>query len=257
MSPTDVLERRLFVRRNKSIGGDLMMSYAADSEQMGWLGKGEQPITAPLRRPKILTDHQHLKCQTDSNPYSNSHFRDGQSQSLRAGFKPGFESCQAGKKSFHQVKWNPQVKALSSCRTENPARKWSSRIGLSRPFSRTDQRKKLKTFFRRLCYFVDNVLLYSWVAERSSCLFIIWPHAQPEAVEVHRRWSWGSCPNSSCHSLRWPWSAASVQTPRIKTQTNQRLRRPFSPCSAATSKTKAWAPAQQMPFINVNEACGL
>lgn len=49
MSSTDVLERRLFVRRNKSIGGDLMISYTDDGEQMLWLGKGKHPSGA--KRP--------------------------------------------------------------------------------------------------------------------------------------------------------------------------------------------------------------
>lgn len=227
------------------------MDRCYDWEKANILQGRNAHVTALLRRPKILTNHQHLNCQTYSNPYSNTtatHHRDGQSQSLRARFKPSFDSCQA-EKAFTRWSGTPGESVVDACRTENPAWMWSLRSGLSHPFSRTHRRKKGEDFFRRLCYFVDNVILYSRVAERSSCSFIIWPHSQPKAVEVVWLDLWQrDTPNTAVQTvaaaasaglgLRWSWSAASFQTPHVKTQTNQWLRRPFSPCTVATSKPK-------------------
>lgn len=230
-----------------------MANRCYDWEKANILQGRNNHVTALLRRPKILTNHQHLNCQTYSNPYSNSHNRDGQSQSLRARFKPGFESCQAEKTS---TRWSgtPVLQASAAPVGQK------TRLDCLVPSLQPTRGKR--SFFWRLCYFVDNVILYSRVAERSSCLFIIWPHSQPEASRgplagaVAECYSKHSCPNSSCHSLRWSWSAASFQTLHVKTQTNQWLRRPFS-LFCRYLEAKAWTQAQQMPFINVNEACGL
>lgn len=87
-----------------------MVNRCYDWEKANILLGRNAHVTALLGRPKILTNHQHLNCQTYSNPYS--HHRDGQSQSLRARFKPGLSPARQKKLSPGEVE--PQVKVLAT-----------------------------------------------------------------------------------------------------------------------------------------------
>lgn len=154
MSSTDVLEDRLFVRRHQSIGGDLItISYTADGKQMWRPGEtSSKPFVIQEWEAHVTALLSRREILTNNRHLNcQTHFRPCSKSSI----------C-------------PNGALVALPLTSNAD--WKSFL----PFG--DGASLLTTLL-----FIQE----EWVLERSSCLFIICPHAQPEAVKVLWHWSCG------------------------------------------------------------------
>lgn len=119
--------------------------------------------------------------------------------------------------------------------------KYCLRIGSSLPFSNQPEERG-EDFFRRLCYFVDNVILYSILQNAHPAYLLFDLHSRPEAAEVLWLDVWQSVtPNTAVQTVAATASAGLGALRPFNCRTlkpNRWLRRPFSPCSVATSKPK-------------------